>query len=130
MMIRLRHKRNIGAFKGILSVIGLILFTAQLSYKFYEFANLPPVGSYENTFAHCRTVSEPGAASKCDISGRVLLSLDKRYDLKHIYFLPTPLYNLAAPLVASCHEVYLLPRKAISRTPLPASLRAPPFLPL
>jgi len=78
--------------KCILSVIGLALFTGQLSYKFYLFANLPVYPAEHSEFTHSITIKGiPGAPSYCCT---YCLLLDKRYDLQPAFTLPALTYHL------------------------------------
>ena len=83
-----REKGRRLALKCLLAVIGFSFFAAQLSYKFYVYSSLPLVHSAgkaqsPGTGASGRLVSPKHV-------GRVFLSLDKRYDHKHIYDLYIP----------------------------------------
>lgn len=125
-MTPLRHRICMSAFKCILSVIGAILFTAQLSYKFYQFASIPLSRSNGNRITHGQTIGQPGAIHDYDRNGKVFLSLDKRYDLKSIYYLPVPVFRLASLPLADYDEVYFFTPKAVSRPNLLSPLRGPP----
>ena len=125
-MIRLRHRICISAFKCILSVFGAILFTAQLSYKFYQFASIPLSGPNGNTISFGQTVGQPGAIRDYDRNGKVFLSLDKRYDLKSIYYLPVPLFHLPSLPLADYDELNIFTPKAVVRPHFLSPLRGPP----
>jgi hypothetical protein len=87
----LRHKRNIAASKALLLVVYFILFVSQLSHKFYLCANSPTrlLNIYVWEVSH--------QASTVDSSPLLLkhkmfssLSVDKRYEMKHIFALFSP----------------------------------------
>jgi hypothetical protein len=127
-MIRLTHRKWGFVFKGIVAVIGLILFIAQSSYKFYQSANLPPIRSYHAAKANPSPVENPTVTSKYDSHSKVFLSLDKRYDLAHVYFLPASFFNLPTPRAENSGNSYRWTAGLASRINLLASLRAPPGL--
>ena len=88
MPIRIRHTRFEIAIKIALAVIYFAYFTAQLSYKFYVCANYPVFTSTEPVD---RTA---GPAFDIVIHGspdNKALSVDKRYNGKHIFALLLPL---------------------------------------
>ena len=74
------------AFKSLFSIIGLILLTAQVSYKFYYSASMPVFRS--SVQQHSCT----GAIAAAD--NTATLSLDKRFDLKPSFALLTPVFRL------------------------------------
>ena len=88
MPIRIRHTRFEIAIKIALAVIYFAYFTAQLSYKFYVCASFPAFTSTE--------LIDRAAGPVIDISihgspGNKALSMDKRYNGKHIFALLLPL---------------------------------------
>jgi hypothetical protein len=75
-----------------LAVIYLVFFTAQLSYKFHICANFPLFG-----------VSDDGVDNKLEaafdskgpnVDHKFYLSVDKRYDFKHVFGLVTPSFTI------------------------------------
>jgi hypothetical protein len=127
-MIRLKDTRYISAFKGMLAVIVVALFTAQLSDKFYQCASIPIQGQQVSLQAHGQSVTHASAFSDSVCHQILLLSLDKRYDLKHIYYLPAAIFCLASLPAGSYMEAYIVSPKVVSRANLLSSLRAPPFI--
>jgi hypothetical protein len=95
------HRYAVAFAKCLLPVISLILLTAQLTYQ--------PICFHSPAKDAATLMQQPRGggpgdlpASRCH--GKVLLSLDKRYDLKPVLFLPAPLFRLAvmdAPMTAS-----------------------------
>jgi len=126
--MRLTHRKCTSFFKGILGIVGVILFMAQLSYKFYQCASVPLKGSQEYFPVHGQAAAHSVSFSNDDGQDRCLLSLDKRYDLKHIYYLPGSIFCLAPLPLAGFSEVYFLSPRAVSRPNLLSSLRAPPSI--
>jgi hypothetical protein len=81
--------------KFALVVINLIFFATQLSYKFYACANVPVRQSSE-----VKAKKTPDLARDALMHGSAdskFLSLDKRYDSKHIFAL-LPLFPCIDPL--------------------------------
>jgi hypothetical protein len=83
------------ALKVVLVVINLIFFTTQVSYKFYVCASVPVGQSMDRS---------PTKAA--DLAGNTLmhgptdskfLSLDKRYDSKHVFALPSHFQGIDPP---------------------------------
>ena len=71
--------------KFMLVVINLIYFTAQLSYKFYACASVP---LHQSTEVKATKTLKLGAGTLMHGSAdSKFLSLDKRYDSKHIFAL-------------------------------------------
>jgi hypothetical protein len=88
------------ALKVIFSVVGLILLTAQVSYKFYRLASMPVFRGAQRQYVS----SGYRPVSPMDEDAR--LSLDKRFDLKSSFALLTPVFrflHFAGPgLVLPC----------------------------
>jgi hypothetical protein len=76
-----KNIRRNGVLKGIFFLVGLILFTAQLSGKFYWSASMPV--SVSASDSHGLRLMDG------NIHG-ARLSLDKRYDLTTAFGLPEP----------------------------------------
>ncbi|MBS1605753.1 MAG: hypothetical protein JST42_24045 [Bacteroidetes bacterium] len=116
-----RHKRRT-AFKSTVAVIGLVLFTVQLSYKFYVFSSQPLFGRHATANRH--EIRFEGTTVV--VSGHVILSLDKRYDIKHVFaLLPQHIDNGAFPAALPAHypgEPPTIKENAL----LPDSERGPP----
>ena len=103
--------------KGIFFLVGVILFTAQLSGKFYWSASMPPSAATARSDAYGHLGNYTHIAR---------LSLDKRYDLATVFDLPSPIirathYIAGASPVLSLHSGDLL-----SGTPVLPLLRGPP----
>ena len=121
-----KHRWRQSAFKCTLSVIGLVLFTAQLSYKFYLFASIPVIQSGHNGFSYTANVKSPPA--KPNYHSSVHLLLDKRYDYKHAYALITPLFQVQHFREESKKLFDIFPATAISTTNPAALFRGPPAI--
>lgn len=107
------------AFKGLFSIVGLILFIAQVSYKFYYSASMPvyraPVSQHH----------EAKAVSGTD-TGAATLSLDKRFDLKPSFALLTPVYRfLHYSTISTIVNCFIVPPPG-GNTPVLPALRGPP----
>lgn len=124
-MLQLRHRGCLLFFKGILALVGVTLFIAQLSCKFYQCASIPPQETRQYLQAHGLSVRSVSLHNS-DRHEEHLLSLDKRYDLKDIYYLPGSLFSLPPLQQAAGSKIYFISPKAVSRPNLLSSLRAPP----
>jgi hypothetical protein len=122
-MIPKRHKWSRVALKCILSVICLSLFSAQLSYKFYEFSSLPSCHKSDRyqVRSYKRVVTTHSQADK------VFLSLDKRYDITHLFALTSPSFRMNHPLVQDKREFSVLYSRIVSPVHRCTSLRGPPL---
>jgi len=80
--------------------MNLIFLTAQSSYKYYERANFPSRGC--SSVHHQVQYTFVRTAIPC-FHTSLVLSLDKRYDLKQEYVFPTPVSWLAYRIFAR-HE--------------------------
>src|SRR5579872_379749 len=89
-MKALKHKWRRFAFKCILSVTGLVLFTAQVSYKFYRSSSMAVLQTGAEAGFHTgyRTFSAKSHTSS--------LTLDKRFDLQDTFALLSPFFSLPA----------------------------------
>ena len=104
----------------LFSAIGLVLFTAQVSYKFYRSASMPVFQPSLERHTVC------GAVSGTDADAT--LSLDKRFDLKPSFAILTPVFRfLHFTGVASILSSFAAPRP-VDRKPLFTPLRGPPHL--
>lgn len=110
------------AFKGIFAVIGLTLFTAQVSYKFYSSASMPP-------FRHpAKHSGYSGHGLMAPRSATFSLSLDKRFDLKPAFALLTPIFHLPHFKAAVCILVCLPDGKPQIGETASIYLRGPPAI--
>lgn len=109
-------------FKIALIIIYLGFFTTQLSYRFYFLASYP-------------CYSAGGGASRAANIGSMIpgtknifaLSLDKRYDGKHLFAHPKPTVRLHPPLPVAREYAESRP-VGIRYTPrIAATPRGPPF---
>jgi hypothetical protein len=118
------HIRRRGVLKGIFFVVGLILFTAQLSGKFYLLANMPLAGS-AGLFStpHHLPAEQNAPAAKTKIAR---LSLDKRYDLANVFDLPAPVIGAAQYSAAICQLPTLHTGNPTCGVPAITHLRGPP----
>src|SRR5580692_34743 len=90
----LRHKYCMSAFKAILVVMGMIFFAEQASFKFYRFASYPYARSRANGISHRPILGDKSGLIDYDREAKINLSLDKRYDLKHLFITPLPLLRV------------------------------------
>lgn len=105
----MRWQNNIrrrGVLKGIFFIVGLIVFTAQLSGKFYLWASMPVRASTGQYSGHQRQPAVDRAISGNTNNGR--LSLDKRYNLSTVFGLPAPIIR-AVHYSAGVQRPLLLP---------------------
>ena len=123
MPIRIRHTRFEIAIKIALAVIYFAYFTAQLSYKFYVCASFPAFTSTELIDRACPAIEISIHGSP----GNKALSMDKRYNGKHIFALLPPLswINPLPPAYSTELPTYQL-RQFISPVLIPAQ-RGPPL---
>jgi hypothetical protein len=116
------------AFKCILSLLWLALFAEQSSYKFYQLASTPQNHSRKvGTNETC-----PGSDhifSNCPNHTGMSLSLDKRYNLKHIFTLPAPLQRIDALPTEHKNKCFFFYSEAtICSSCLTTALRGPPVV--
>lgn len=91
-MSLLRRKKWKKLYVSILAVIYLVFFTTQLSYKFHLRSNFPLAHSHaRNSLQRSPLTSEPGGPN---FNSKLLLSIDKRYELNHLPALITPEYRI------------------------------------
>jgi len=126
-MIPLKHKWYMSAFKCILSVIWIALFTTQLSYKFYQFSSFSPYSSNKEISQQIHS-SNDKALSAFHSADKVFLSLDKRYDLKQLFTMLCPSFRIDPPVARYKDEFNILSLRIISHAPLSTSLRGPPLV--
>ncbi|HWB93259.1 MAG TPA: hypothetical protein VG605_15460 [Puia sp.] len=89
-MSPLQHRRTWVAYQCAFAVISLMLFTAQLSYKFYEYANRPV---FLRAAIH-RASGQQVAPGLHNYDHRLILSLDKRYEVQKIVALTAPVLRI------------------------------------
>lgn len=110
--------------KLLFLLIGLALFAAPLSHKFYLFSSQQSIqrgGSFGNT-VH----SIPPVAGLADYHKCHLLSLDKRYDHKQNYGLVFPfLIHITSPNTGK-PEQYVPTNLTVVRSVSSSCLRGPP----
>jgi hypothetical protein len=84
------HKNHMTATKRAIALLmGLILFTSQLSYKFYLLSSRP-------VFDHITQKPSPSSAGKGILhtyDHKAALSLDKRYNFQKVFALWTPVFQ-------------------------------------
>ncbi len=125
------------AFKCILSMVWLVLFSEQLSYKFYQFSSTPkfrhpsgtPADQTGRERAHQSLTSLDHVSLNFHKRREISLSLDKRYNFKHIFSLPAPFaYKDPTPMEFR-NELNVFPPGSTHHTPVFATaLRGPPVL--
>ncbi|HEV2355271.1 MAG TPA: hypothetical protein VGR89_13570 [Puia sp.] len=84
-MLLFRHIGKQVAFKAVILLIGLSLFAAQISYKFYQSASMPLAGV--SVSGHIPPGYQPASGN---FAGH-RLTLDKRFDVKYSLALFTPI---------------------------------------
>ena len=112
------------ALKCLFAVIGFSFFAVQVSYKFYVYSSRPVFQSAEKVQA--TGSSAPGHLISPKHRSGGLLSLDKRYDHKHIYELYIP---PSRPVLqqSGVETIFYVSRVSpVSRENLFISLRGPP----
>jgi len=116
-----RNNKKEIAYKGILLLVGLALFSVRLSERFYFFANKPFVGLNAKHRAHnVFFCSKPG------LSRDSYFSPDKRYHSENGFTLFTPAPGQRNWLIACNLEFYLVNESVVwSGFPV-ISLRGPP----
>ena len=119
-MTRTRRTWKQLAFKTIFMVVGLVLFTAEVSCKFYRSASMPVYRSFEK---------RPGRIAHRLFSctdHSATLSLDKRFDLEPAFASPAPfLYfhpDTGPGLLLPC----FIGQRPVGNRQVPISLRGPP----
>lgn len=121
------HRKRQTIFKAILLLAYIALFGSQLSHKFYICANFL-THSYKR--CHCATPhirpTLHGNSSIADQRRAALLSLDKRYELKPVFGLITPSFQLGIVSPDVKKEFALFCPSSYSCIPVIPSLRAPP----
>jgi hypothetical protein len=113
LSIRIKHSSFEIAIKSALAVIYFAYFTAQLSYKFYVCASFPVFAS--TALVNRATDSAVDIAIHGSADNKAL-SMDKRYNGKHIFalLLPLPVINplpvaYGSELPAYRVHLYILP---------------------
>jgi hypothetical protein len=75
--------------------VGIILFTAQFSYKFFAYSSRPAFGPV--TRQAPSNHGHPHLLHAHHFNPRLALSLDKRYTMQKAVVLGEPVFNLALP---------------------------------
>jgi hypothetical protein len=121
-----KYKYGEFAKKGLLLVIGLALFAAPLSHKFYLFASQQSLrrGDVAQMIKHPKGLG----AGLQDFEHYRLLSLDKRYDFKQTFGALFPfLIPIAVPFCIKANQSIAV-SPTIIRPVCSSFLRGPPFL--
>ncbi|WP_431212196.1 hypothetical protein ACQ86N_41665 [Puia sp. P3] len=115
------NKKKEIAYKVILLLVGLALFSVRLSERFYFLANKPFVGLNAKHRAHNAIFScKPGLSQDC------YFSPDKRYHSENGYTLFTPAPDQRNWLI-SCNPEFYEVNEAVIWSCFPVtSLRGPP----
>ena len=108
-------------FKGVLVLIGLVLFTVQLSDRFYFLANRPFIDIGARHGAH-----KAFFCTKPELSRECYFSPDKRYHFENGFTLFTPEPGQRNWLILSDQEFYVVNETAVWSTFPVISLRGPP----
>jgi hypothetical protein len=121
------HRYIVALSKCLLPVICMVLLTAQLTFESCCIC-FHPNGSGTAMVAQQPGGDGPGNLPNAHCHNKVYLSLDKRYDLRPVLFLPAPSFRVTA-LVTVRHvpAYFFYPRLAVA-TVRPACLRGPPSL--
>src|SRR5579863_6440488 len=106
-MIGLRNKYCLSFFKAILVAVGLIFLLAQSSFKFYQFASYPISTQAIKVASNGSISAVRSDFLKYGEQAKLNLLLDKRYDLKHIFFTPVPIYRPAILSVQRNQYLYI-----------------------
>jgi hypothetical protein len=116
------NSRHRFIFRIALIAIYLGFFATQLSYKFYFLASYPCYSS-NTTASKGQNIAPlmPGARNT------FVLSLDKRYDGKHLFPHPEPTFRVNPPLPAPGEHVEAGPVEIPILFHCTATQRGPPF---
>jgi hypothetical protein len=125
-MTPLRHKYCMCAFKAILVVIGVIFFAEQASFEFYRFASYPYSRSGAVGISHRSIFGGESSLINYNGQAKINLSLDKRYDLKHVFIAPFPLLRVALLPVKNCKRLNILSVAIAAGENQVISMRGPP----
>jgi hypothetical protein len=120
-MIAGRYNKKEIAYKGILLLVGLALFSVRLSERFYFLANKPFVGLTAKHSVHKAFLcSKPGLSRDC------YFSPDKRYHSENGFTLFTPAPDQRKWLISRNPEFHVV-NESVVRSCFPViSLRGPP----
>lgn len=118
MMSRSAHIWKRLVFKSLFSVFGLILFTAQVSYKFYKSASMPEFRPSVERHAVSGAVSGSDAGAT--------LNLDKRFDVKPSFALLTPVFCIIHVSGVAIILPFLAAPNPVDNDPAFTPLRGPP----
>ena len=113
-------------FQAIFWLVGLALFSAQLSGKFYQRASLPV-----HHYAGGHRLMSGKTRRSFALTGETRenrLSMDKRYDLSAVFDLPSPLIRLVHYSTASPKAILLYYAGLDRGIPDITLLRGPPAL--
>jgi len=110
----LQHRKYSAIFKGIVVLAYLVLLGSQLSRKFYVCANSPSRAfkGRHSQVAHIQ-LSGHGTPLFLDHKKSSSLSLDKRYEFKHVFALVDPVVYLPSYILpakqafSSCCRVFI-----------------------
>jgi len=121
------HRYTVALSKCLLPVICLILLTAQLTYQPICFCFHSP-GTGAATIAQQPGGDGPGSLPNAHCHNKVYLSLDKRYDLKPILFIPAASFHVTALVPVRQVPAYFFCPRLAAATVRPSCLRGPPSL--
>jgi hypothetical protein len=114
------------AFKAVLFVIGLTFFAAQASFKFYRFASFPFGEAVTKAMSHGSIAGGAKEFINYNKQAKVSLILDKRYNFKHVFISPAPLFRLVILPIENyrrCYTRFMAFAAGVSRV---ISMRGPP----
>ena len=125
-MTPFRRKKWKRLYISSLTVIYLVFFTAQLSYKFHIYANFPLFGPFDNgTENKLITAFDPKVPN---FDHKFHLTVDKRYDLKHVFALVTPAIHIDRWNFADRRPLFLFTTGHDQAATSQNSLRGPPVV--
>jgi hypothetical protein len=103
-MITLRYKYWMPIFKVVLVIIGLAFFIEQGSFQFYRFATFSCYEPVVHAISH--RLNSPSTSDFLNYNKQLKTSLllDKRYDLKHVFITPVPLFRFAGLPIESHNQ--------------------------
>jgi hypothetical protein len=126
-VILLRHKYWISAFKVVLFVIGLTFFVEQASFKFYHFASFPSGESVIRAISPASVAEGTKDFRHSDRQAIISLVLDKRYDFKHVFISPAPVFQPVI-LPIDHYKLRITPYFSFgARETMVISMRGPPY---
>ncbi len=114
-------------FKAVFTLFYFILLGSQLSHKFYFCANSP---TRAFKYLHARSTAgeqfRSGGSALSNIKKYFPLSIDKRYEFKDRFAIPSPEISLQFLYLIPAPEIFFICPSAISSTYIIRRQRGPP----